>query len=715
MNNIDLNVQKWNDYSNIIPIQDICTSIKMNCSFKNITTELQFTVAYNYQDYYYFNFEIGDNVYLYVDGQFLFNGKITDSTFNLANNTQTFICYDLAWWVCKNNITKNFNGDMSIKEAIWYVFGMFNFTNFDVDVSELGKYADMKIGKHRIKNKSAKDVLLAILSDITRVTGIYYYIHMNTRGQVVITECDKYYSGLTIQKSSSDNVDGNLIDYTVTRSMQEMVNQYRIYDINYKEVLDKPLRPKNFTDDDKKRYGIIQETIMLNKDEDLNTAIEESEKEDADELTDNDQAKIVNNYNSKILKIKNQLELKGYPTTEVLVKCIGDINYKVGYGVMCKLPDSEFYDKFMYITASEFEFIPNSDYWINTLTLSTSKHQELTTWEDIEEVVTDENGNIIQGEGSTRGNSIVVKKALEWAYEIANDDNIGYSMNPNLRNGPDYYDCSAFVIHAYRNGGLSLSNATYTGNMYDTFLAEGFEDVTSQINLSTGEGLIAGDVLLNTIEHTEIYTGNGKKIGAHTDRYAKADQISENAYSNHPWNYVLRYIITEEKGKNESVSSDGSLDAVVNCTSQSEFSSMVAAYAKELYSKYHIFPGTIISCMIQESWTGSGFTKLAKNYYNFGGVKCSASSQNAVQDYKPPASEGSMLYRRFDSVKDFMIYWCELISGSSYNYKSAIADKNTPKEQIFGFDSTPYAGDKTKGTKMWAIYNQNNLSQYDNV
>lgn len=554
MNNIDLNVQKWNDYSNIIPIQDICTSIKMNCSFKNITTELQFTVAYNYQDYYYFNFEIGDNVYLYVDGQFLFNGKITDSTFNLANNTQTFTCYDLVWWVCKNNITKNFNGDMSIKEAIWYVFGMFNFTNFDVDVSELGKYADMKIGKHRIKNKSAKDVLLAILSDITRVTGIYYYIHMNTRGQVVITECDKYYSGLTIQKSSSDNVDGNLIDYTVTRSMQEIVNQYMIYDSNYNEVLNKPLRPVGFTDDDKKRYGIIQETIMLNKDEDLNTAIEESEKEDADELTDNDQAKIVNNYNSKILKIKNQLELKGYPTTEVLVKCIGDINYKVGYGVMCKLPDSEFYDKFMYITASEFEFIPNSDYWINTLALSISKHQELTTWEDIEEVVTDENGNIIQGEGSTRGNSIVVKKALEWAYEIANDDNIGYSMNPNLRNGPDYYDCSAFVIHAYRNGGLSLSNATYTGNMYDTFLAEGFEDVTSQINLSTGEGLIAGDVLLNTIEHTEIYTGNGKKIGAHTDRYAKADQVSENAYSNHPWNYVLRYIITEEKGDNESSS-----------------------------------------------------------------------------------------------------------------------------------------------------------------
>ncbi|MGG7146285.1 glucosaminidase domain-containing protein [Clostridium butyricum] len=715
MNNIDLRVQKWNDYNNIIPIQDVCTSIKMNCSLKNITTELQFTIGYEYNDYYYFNYEIGDNIYLYINGKLMFCGKITDSTFNLSENTSTFICYDLAWWVVKNNITYNFNREMSVKDALIRVFGAFDFFEYDnIDTYELGKYADMKISKHRIKNKPAKDVLMAIMSDITRVNGIYYYIHMTTTGRIAISECDKYYSGLTIQKSSSNVVDGNLINYTVNRSMQNVVNQYRVYDSNCKEVLEKPLRPVGFDDNDKKRYGIIQDTVILDKDEDLETAIKEAEKEDADELTDNDQAKIVNNYNSKILKIKNQLEVKGYPETEVTVKCIGDINYKVGYGVMCKLPDSEFYDKFMYITASEFEFIPNSDYWINTLILSTSKKQELTLWEDIEEVITDGEGNIIQG-GSKLGSSTVVKKALEWAYQTANDDSIGYSMNPSLRNGPDYYDCSAFVIHAYRYGGLSLSNATYTGNMYESFLAEGFEDVTSQVDLNTGEGMIAGDVLLNTISHTEIYTGNGKKIGAHTDRYAKADQVSENAYSNHPWNYILRYIVTDETENSESVSSDGSLDSVVNCTSQGEFASMVSSYAKELYSKYHIFPGTIISCMIQESWTGSGFTKLAKNYYNFGGVKCSASSQNAVQDYKPPASEGSMLYRKFDSVKDFMIYWCELISGGSYNYKSAIADKNTPKEQIFGFDSTPYAGDKTKGSKMWAIYSQNNLSQYDNI
>ncbi|MFQ9617339.1 MAG: hypothetical protein ACLRY8_18275, partial [Clostridium butyricum] len=289
MNNIDLRVQKWNDYNNIIPIQDVCTSIKMNCSLKNITTELQFTIGYEYNDYYYFNYEIGDNIYLYINGKLMFCGKITDSTFNLSENTSTFICYDLAWWVVKNNITYNFNREMSVKDALIRVFGAFDFFEYDnIDTYELGKYADMKISKHRIKNKPAKDVLMAIMSDITRVNGIYYYIHMTTTGRIAISECDKYYSGLTIQKSSSNVVDGNLINYTVNRSMQNVVNQYRVYDSNCKEVLEKPLRPVGFDDNDKKRYGIIQDTVILDKDEDLETAIKEAEKEDADELTDND-------------------------------------------------------------------------------------------------------------------------------------------------------------------------------------------------------------------------------------------------------------------------------------------------------------------------------------------------------------------------------------------------------------------------------------------
>ena len=46
-------------------------------------------------------------------------------------------------------------------------------------------------------------------------------------------------------------------------------------------------------------------------------------------------------------------------------------------------------------------------------------------------------------------------------------------------------------------------------------------------------------------------------------------------------------------------------------------------------------------------------------------------------------------------------------------YKTNIADKSTPKEQIFGFANTPYAGDKSKGGQMWRLVQSLNLEQYN--
>ena len=48
--------------------------------------------------------------------------------------------------------------------------------------------------------------------------------------------------------------------------------------------------------------------------------------------------------------------------------------------------------------------------------------------------------------------SPVVEQAISWAISIANDNSHGYSMTS--RWGPDY-DCSSFVISAFRNAGVS--------------------------------------------------------------------------------------------------------------------------------------------------------------------------------------------------------------------------------------------------------------------
>lgn len=140
--------------------------------------------------------------------------------------------------------------------------------------------------------------------------------------------------------------------------------------------------------------------------------------------------------------------------------------------------------------------------------------------------------------GGSYSSNEIVNKALKWALDTANNDNVGYELGAW---GPNYYDCSHFVITAYRKAGLSLSGASYTGDMYSSFTSEGFKDVTSQCNLSTGSGMQPGDVLLNTSTHTEMYSGNGKMVGARTSHAAFADQVQEHNYNNHPWNYVLRY------------------------------------------------------------------------------------------------------------------------------------------------------------------------------
>ena len=144
----------------------------------------------------------------------------------------------------------------------------------------------------------------------------------------------------------------------------------------------------------------------------------------------------------------------------------------------------------------------------------------------------------------------VIQKAVKWAYDIANDAKHGYDQI--LRWGDDY-DCSSFVISAYENAGVPLrkNGASYTGNMRDVMLKNGFEDVTRIVNFARGTGLLYGDVLLNTKHHTAIYAGNGFEIEASINEKIRATgglagdqngkEILIRSYRDYPWNYCLRF------------------------------------------------------------------------------------------------------------------------------------------------------------------------------
>lgn len=141
-----------------------------------------------------------------------------------------------------------------------------------------------------------------------------------------------------------------------------------------------------------------------------------------------------------------------------------------------------------------------------------------------------------------------VEKYVTWALKIASDNTHGYSQA--VRWAPDY-DCSSFVISALEAASLPMKayGASYTGNMSQALKACGFTKMKG-VNLSTGAGLLRGDILLNPATHTEIYIGNNQAVGAHCSetggKYGNAgdqtgNEISVQAYRNKNYSEVWRY------------------------------------------------------------------------------------------------------------------------------------------------------------------------------
>lgn len=142
----------------------------------------------------------------------------------------------------------------------------------------------------------------------------------------------------------------------------------------------------------------------------------------------------------------------------------------------------------------------------------------------------------------------IIDTALSWALRTAADDTHGYDQTN--RWGADY-DCSSFVITAFKEAGVPLT-CTYTGNMRGDMLRNGFTDVTASVNLTNGAGLQGGDVLLNHKHHTALYCGGDKVVQASinecgtTTGGATGDQTGKEIYTrsyyNYPWDCVLRYV-----------------------------------------------------------------------------------------------------------------------------------------------------------------------------
>ncbi len=125
---------------------------------------------------------------------------------------------------------------------------------------------------------------------------------------------------------------------------------------------------------------------------------------------------------------------------------------------------------------------------------------------------------------------------VNWMIEFAADDTHGYSMGNRLMN-PDV-DCSSFVYYALLNNGYSASQlgGSYpfsTASMPNILISIGFEQIAFDIN-----SLQEGDILWypagyngHSYGHTEVYIGDGKSVGAHSNYDGKTGDSSGNEVS----------------------------------------------------------------------------------------------------------------------------------------------------------------------------------------
>lgn len=149
-------------------------------------------------------------------------------------------------------------------------------------------------------------------------------------------------------------------------------------------------------------------------------------------------------------------------------------------------------------------------------------------------------------------NMTKTEKAIQQMETWAKDDSHGYDQDYRWGEKGDY-DCSSAVIQAWQNAGVPVKSggATYTGDMKNVFLKNGFKDITASVNRGTGTGLKRGDVLLNEVHHVAMYCGNGKEVEASINEKGTAhggqpgDQTGKEflirSYRNYPWNCILRY------------------------------------------------------------------------------------------------------------------------------------------------------------------------------
>lgn len=176
-------------------------------------------------------------------------------------------------------------------------------------------------------------------------------------------------------------------------------------------------------------------------------------------------------------------------------------------------------------------FYVNKQIWVNS-----GEIYNLKVFDFSPEGIVDSIGGITAGNGAISPND-KVEAAVQWMINKATNNYVTYSQQVrNLKNpNGSSYDCSSFVITGFYVGGYD-ANAWTTVQMKDAFTALGFTWYPG--SYFTSDQLQRGDILLNIIEHTQVYIGNNQDVVC-GDTPARVTTHSPDNYGS-GWDGVLR-------------------------------------------------------------------------------------------------------------------------------------------------------------------------------
>lgn len=304
---------------NTVDVTELCPTVRWSGDYQQCARTLEFSLVSSYTDKLLpgARCELGDGVQFYQDARLLFDGFVVSRQRSTEGNTIDVTCFDRGWYLRRSTASYAFSGKTpeTIARSICSDFG--------ISVGELAA-TGQKITRNFF-GVALYDIIITAYNLAAQESGKKYYAGFEGTRFCVR---EKKAGGETLIIEG----DANLMDASITESVENAVSRVVIYDENDNRI-------KTLEDGGRvELYGVLQEYVKQSKDDD-----------------------------GKALKKAQKLLEDGGVEQKITVGCLGNVANISGGTVVVHEPYTGVYGLF-YIDSDTHEW-KNGQYY-NSLTLN---------------------------------------------------------------------------------------------------------------------------------------------------------------------------------------------------------------------------------------------------------------------------------------------------------------------------------------------------------